>query len=296
MSDFDWEVVTPPNTNSIMEVAICGGALVVATNEGMLRTEDSGASWSVCETEGPGGWVFDARGDAEGTAYFVGDQGRVWHSKDGGHTFARCDVPKKWQLQGVAFEGDRVWLASAQSGLWYSDSRAKTWVQQTSPSPVGVIYSGICRADDGTLFAAGTEGTVIRSVDGEHWELVRQKGKKFLYGIARTSALMVAPADKGSVFVSTDGGSSFSIKRTETQAYFYAGAVAADTRVWIAGTGFGGPDLLSTDDGKKWMGHELPSGGNVLGLCSPSDNEVWVAAGSALLRGRRTGHGFATSN
>lgn len=289
MSDFEWSVVSPPDATGIMEVFECGGAMVVGTNQGMLRSEDEGSTWTACSTEGAGGWLRDAHGRPDGHGYVVGDQGRVWRTQDGGRSFERRDVPDPYMLEGVMGEGDEVWIASAQSRLWHSADRGETWTRQPSPSPTLVIYSGICRVPGGPLLASGTGGTVVRSGDGEAWALARQKGQKFLYGIASTGELVVAPADKGSIFVSTNGGETFATKRSGTKAYFYAGAKASERRAWVGGKEGAQPILLSTEDGKAWLSHVLPEQTHILGLFARSDDELWVAGSSVLLRGRRRG-------
>lgn len=279
--EIDWGAVEPPGAEGFMVVTESAGALLVGAVSGIHRLE--GAAWTHPHVARMS-WMRGAFGDAGGFACVVGDLGLTLASWDGGRSFERVDVGTDARLEGGVVRGDDVWLVGARGTVLRSTDRGRSFAPQVSGSQQHL--SGICRAPEGHLLVSGTMGTLLRSDDGEAWRVERQKGEKFIYGVAADGELVVAPASGGAALVSV-GGRDFSTKRTGTKGYFYAGASAAGGRAFAAGSDARRAVVVATDDGRRWaVSHPDVPDPQVHGVHARGRDEVWIATGGALLRGR----------
>ncbi len=105
-----------------------------------------------------------------------------------------------------------------------------------------------------TLLVWGSDGTILRSADGEHWTHAVTPGPADLARIAANASgsVLVAVGAQGTILRSSDDGKTWQPARTATRDTDLRSVVSHPaSRSWIA-AGTNGRILRSTDDGKVW--------------------------------------------
>lgn len=107
----------------------------------ILRTEDGGISW-LNRSLGEDVIINDVRFTSPKHGWAVGEFGRIYQSKDGGQTWRKERSPV--EVSFVSGESRNLFR------LLFSDSRA--------------------------VWALGLDGVILRTQNGEHWDVARQDG------------------------------------------------------------------------------------------------------------------------
>jgi len=112
-----------------------------------------------------------------GRAYAVGmqrqayrrDEGNKWTCIDATARPA-ADDPTVYSFEAIAgFSADELYAVGRRGEIWsYVGS---TWAQEASPT--NMILTSVCCAEDGQVYAAGRQGTLLRGRRGR-WELMAQ--------------------------------------------------------------------------------------------------------------------------
>jgi photosystem II stability/assembly factor-like uncharacterized protein len=118
---------------------------------------------------------------------------------------------------------------------------------------------GMLLPDGKTLLVWGTDGTLLRSEDGERWSNVETTSAADLAAAAAdaTGKVLIAVGQRGAILRSVDGARSFQAatnEATTTDLRTVAWHEVSDA--WIA-AGTAGRILRSTDGGRTW--HPVPS-------------------------------------
>ena len=175
---------------------------------------------------------------------------------------------------------------------------------QLTPTGTEARFRGLSAVDRDTAWAAGSAGTVLRTVDGgSHWENVSPPGLSALqfrdieaFDARRAVALTIGEGEDSRVFRTDDGGATWTetFRNTEPRA-FYDCITFFDHRHGLAMSDpvDGRFRILATDDGgESW--EVLPSDGMpqaqqgeagfaASGQClvSSGPKDVWLASGGA---------------
>jgi photosystem II stability/assembly factor-like uncharacterized protein len=116
------------------------------------------------------------------------------------------------------------------------------------------LNGGLLVNSSRVLLVWGSDGTILRSEDGEQWSRAMTAGSADL---ARASAnasgsVLVAVGAQATILRSTDAGKIWSPARSDTHDTDLLAVVnQPGTRIWIA-AGTNGRILRSSDDGKTW--------------------------------------------
>jgi photosystem II stability/assembly factor-like uncharacterized protein len=105
-----------------------------------------------------------------------------------------------------------------------------------------------------TLLVWGTDGTILRSDDGERWShaVTPVSADLALVAANATGSVLIAVGVQGTVLRSTDTGKTWQAARNTTHDTDLRAVVNhPGSRTWIA-TGTHGRILRSTDDGRAW--------------------------------------------
>ncbi|TXH57264.1 MAG: glycosyl hydrolase [Burkholderiaceae bacterium] len=208
-------------TQATMLAAAWAGPRAVAVGDRgiVLLSDDRGASWRQARSV-PVSYALTA------VAFVDAKQG--WAVGHGGTVLATADGGETWQLQRSAPQEDRPLFAVHFSdakhgvavGLWslviVTEDGGRTWAEQTlEPAP------GAKKADlnllalfadaQGTLYAAGERGQVLRSTDkGLHWSYLPTgyKGSLWAGAVLSDGALLVG-GQRGTLLRSDDAGRSW---------------------------------------------------------------------------------------
>ena len=171
----DLTAVAAPSRHTVV-VAGTGGTLLTSTDDGVgWRRADAIPHDVLCL------WFTDALdGWAGGGATFGEALAELAHTTDGGQTWRALDLPLWGRVRGLCFTDARTgWVAAEdwgvdgdrpQGAVMATVDGGATWTRQAT---VAAVLQGVAVAADGTGWAWGEHGCVLRTVDGGGgWEVV----------------------------------------------------------------------------------------------------------------------------
>jgi photosystem II stability/assembly factor-like uncharacterized protein len=183
---------------------------------------------------------------------------------------------------------------------------AQDWTRSNLPGTAS--FRGLSVVNDAVVWASGTEGTVIRSVDaGRNWSVMKVPGAdqldfRGIHAFDANSAIIISsgPAEKGQahIYRTTDGGKSWvQVYEQKTAGIFFDAVAFWDHKrgVVLSDPVAGHFALFSTDDGgSTWkqvppasLPPALPNEGAFAAsnscLTVHGKNDVWFATGGASI-------------
>ncbi len=131
-----------------------------------LATEDGGQSWQAVTARLPnprGKHLYQIR--ADGSRLLVaGEQGALFRSEDGGHTFAELGTPYPGTFFGVlSLSEDTVLAYGLRGNVWRSSDGGTAWTQIAIDQEITITSSA--RLKDGAIVLADESGRLLRSDD-----------------------------------------------------------------------------------------------------------------------------------
>lgn len=235
--------------------------LFLACGNGVIRTEDGGASWKITS-----GWhireVLDVAVDPNApTHVYVATAYGVWRSPDRGETWTVMNegIPDPQATFTTSIAADRRavghLMVGSEEGLFRTTNGALEW------SPVGprdvAIRDLVQSAADPDLWLAGTEdqGVMISRNGGTSWSFVESDiDMGTIYAVAADPEdpdRMAAAGFEGGVYLSTDGGTQWQrAGLSERGIHALVFDVNTPQRLWAGTLGDG---VYYTDDaGAHW--------------------------------------------
>lgn len=245
---------------AMLAVARAGARIVAVGDHGIvLLSDDGGQSHRQAQSVPVDVALTSVSFVDDKLGWAAGHWGVVLHTRDGGET---------WTRQRVATEQDRPLFAihffdanhGVAVGLWslvlVTADGGKTWRTVDMPIPDGAKKAdlnllGLFAGANGSLFAAGERGMVLRSDDrGSRWQYLATGYKgSFWTGLVAPDGAILAAGLRGSLYRSTDDGRSWT--RLDTQS---KSSITALARVGndIVGVGLDGLVLRSSDGGASF--------------------------------------------
>ena len=165
----DWIQTNGPYGGEILAIyAAPKGVLFVGTEgAGVFRSTDRGNSWTPVNTgllyepgEGfTGVTAFVQKGDT----LYAGTRDTLYASTDGGITWHRVsNFRKPESISGIVVIGDRIYVGTLNTGVWYSDDDGESWLQVNDGfGPMSI--DELSRI--GTTLVAGVGDRVFRKRD-----------------------------------------------------------------------------------------------------------------------------------
>lgn len=177
----------------------------------------------------------------------------------------------------------------ATSALAQSPTPVSPW--QPLVSPVTVELRGLAVVNDRVAWASGAKGTVIRTLNGETWQVVPVPGAETLdfrdieaWDDKSAVALSIGPGEASNIYKTTDGGASWKKVFTNNEPSGFWDAIAFWDR--RRGAVFGDPVrgrfqvFTTADGGDTWT--SVPE----TGMPAALENEgAFAASGSCLVTG-----------
>ena len=111
------------------------GVLFAGTwGAGIFRSTDRGNTWTPVNTglayEPGKGFVYVEVFAQKEEVLYVGTQGGLYASTDGGNTWHHVSSFRKPEsISGVVVIGDRIYVSTLNTGVWYSDDDGGSWLQ-----------------------------------------------------------------------------------------------------------------------------------------------------------------------
>ena len=313
-----WTTVSLGSTNSNVlcllstENASGGTLLMAGTNGGgVLLSSDQGAHWHESNSGLTSNLVLTLA--SCGSRYFAGTSaGGIYVSTNAGESWAQSDSGLiDTTVYSIVCLGNKMFAATKMNGVFLSDDSGASWNAVNAGLPTGYMSSLVVSPNMGfgtTLYASGYGGIFRWSDSNGSWSLV---GLADLYGygsgvssFAVSRNTIVAGTNKGSILVSTDGGTNWStVSIGGGTGYVYSlsfPSIGSDTTTVYAGTA--GGVFQSTDSGHHWrwrgVGGTIPgasciagsgkilyAGSNYFGLfISTNMGSVWHPANRGLIQ------------
>jgi photosystem II stability/assembly factor-like uncharacterized protein len=141
---------------------------IAAGSFGMiLRTVDGGATWKpiLDRIDNPDGFHYYGIARAGNALYLAGEAGILFRSDDYGESWRKLESPYQGSLFGIAANpaGNSVVAFGLQGTVVLSYDGGRTWAVTKSPS--GATVSAGRFLSDGSLWLAGYDGSVMRSMN-----------------------------------------------------------------------------------------------------------------------------------
>ena len=252
-----WIQTNGPYGGEILTIyAASKGVLFVGTEgAGVFRSTDRGNSWTPVNTglhyepgEGfTGVTAFAQKGDT----FYAGTRDALHASTDGGNTWHRVpNFRKPESISGIVVIGDRIYVGTLNTGVWYSDDDSNSWLQMND----GFIPRLIRELSSvGTTLIAGTNGGIFRKRANEdeltdiNDDFIGQQVDSFA---AMGDLLYVGVGNTPELFRSNDEGDSWT-RITAKEMRHTITALAVFGATLYAGT-YGSGVFRSDDKGDSW--------------------------------------------
>ena len=262
----NWEQQPTPSRANLTAVTFAdvSHGWAVGHDEVILRTTDSGRSWSrvhfAPERQQPLLAVsFDGFGHglavgAFATVYRSDDAGVSWQparfdpqplpAARGAHSAPKRDAMREDEgisqphLYAIARGGGGVLYIAGEAGhLFRSDDAGQSWFEL--PSPYEGSFFGLLPLDGSALLAFGLRGHLVRSEDaGRSWQPLVSHTEALLAGGTRLpDGTLVIVGLAGTVLVSRDGGHEFQLYPQADRKGFDAVAAAGPGAIVLTGEG-----------------------------------------------------------
>jgi hypothetical protein len=293
--DFVWTVESSGRSEPV--TAIWGSSATdvwAASAHGVVRSSGDGAWTTVHEDANA---EFEAISGSDGWI-FVGGVACSGGVCQGGLLERSADHGATWTTQSL---GSSVDGFTASGGTIYADSgdayASTDDFATTTTVPLGWATAHGVFADGGALYAyGGLRGAQIRRTTdgGQTWTTQYSgfSGSKsgYINALARGTTKMFAlangcsvPACVGAVFVSADGGNTWT-EASRPQDFVTGVWAASDSEIFVGGTAL----MRSQDGGATFTKVTLPVDNTILALWAASANELYaVGFGGTILHGKR---------
>lgn len=252
-----WIQTNGPYGGEILTIyAAPKGVLFVGTEgAGVFRSTDRGNSWIPVNTglhyePGEGFTGVTAFAQKRDT-FYAGTQDALHASTDGGNTWHRVpNFRNPESISGIVVIGDRIYVGTLNTGVWYSDDDGNSWLQMND----GFIPRLIRELSSvGTTLIAGTNSGVFRKRANEdeltaiNDDFIGQQVDSFA---AMGELLYVGVGNTPELFRSNDEGDSWT-RITAKEMNHTVTALAVFGATLYAGT-HGSGVFRSDDKGDSW--------------------------------------------
>ncbi|MBL8206335.1 MAG: hypothetical protein JNM09_19010 [Blastocatellia bacterium] len=231
---------------------------LVASGARIYRTLDGGNTWSadpifqivapknVAKQDLPE--LYSLAFPSKKKGWVVGTEGRIFHTEDGGQSWAQQESGTKEELVHVRFINDKYgWIVGGKGIILFTEDSGRTWAKQTSGAQSHLYHIDAISKKEAVIVGDG--GLVLRTENGGlSWDKVKIDILDSFKPKDRPSLLSVA-------FVNDDLG--FII-------------------------GFNGTVLRTGDGGKTWLQQESGTKQNLYGLVAKK-KAIWAVGGDGLI-------------
>lgn len=152
-----------------------------------------------------------------------------------------------------------------------------TWI---NPLPQGNTLNAVVFADENIVFAAGNNGTVLRSIDkGDSWEILNTNVSTKLLGLHFLNTQFgVASGIEGTVIVTTNGGNSWSdISPNSTEILYDVHFTDEQTGIVC---GSAGNIFRTIDGGTSWQSLNYGSELDLFSIEFPTNDTGYIVGGN----------------
>ena len=253
--------------------------VAVGSGGGVARSLDGGKTWEFPiwtgrSTDG----LVDVSFADDKVGWAVGGQGVILRSPDGGATWNRMTGPKGFDrdlLCVKAISPTRVVAAGDYGAILVTDDGGRTWSQPASSTDKALNSVDFATPQQGLM--VGEDGAILRTSDGgSTWNKIDTDFKMALSCVRfRDPQTAWAAGANGTVLESKDSGITWSRIETPTKEWFARLAPLGPDGAIVVGD-----DILTTNDGRRWLLAANPLSSSLTSVAS-SRSEMRVAVGYA---------------
>lgn len=241
-------------------------------------TRDSGVTWSRI---GVGMLVNDVWFEDSTTLYIAGSQGEARRSNDLGVTWTSVYTSQASLLSIGHDTTNGVYFLSS-TGKIYRTLDGGINFDSLRVSSTAIEAKAFSIIDSSTLYVIADSGKVYNTVNGGLSWMLQRLSRSLADIWVDGSGFVAIAADSGAVFISNDGGATYSERIIDTMDDFNV------ISVWFqnAKTGFlasnNGHVYKTTDSGSTWQPEETYAGVAITDLYGISGHKLW---GTTVLGG-----------
>ncbi|MGB3543323.1 T9SS type A sorting domain-containing protein [Rubrivirga sp.] len=218
-----WEEVTEgvsssPTARYYALAALASGRLLASTYSVVYLSDDGGTTWRASDGPNMSG-VYTLAEAGPGQVIAPTFDGGVWRSNDGGTTWASAnDGFLNTRVTSLALDGEGRLLAGTQQARPANASRwdptSRRWESLTARGLTGFRVYAMTRTNAGTLLAGTDSGLYLSTDGGASWTR-SQDVTRTVYSVAETTAgTLLAGTFDQGVARSRDGGASWTFVDT----------------------------------------------------------------------------------
>ena len=207
-----WKIEASPTREALFNVHFVNplDGWISGSYGTVLRTRDGGKSWHA-QPLNTAEHLFASYWLDENHGWLAGSRGMTIQTSDGGRSWSKNVVVGDFTFNAVTFaSASRGWLVGEFGVIFQSSDGGKSWVKQKSPVEVP-FDSGASQNLFALLFTApnsgyafGLDGLVLKTTDGSHWDIVRQRENSD--GTNGTHHLFAAAEFKGRIWAIGERG------------------------------------------------------------------------------------------
>ena len=254
-----WVQTNGPYGGEILTLYAAPKGVLFAGTEGagVFRSTNRGDSWTPVNTglhfEPGEGFTGVTALVQKGDTFYAGTRRTLYASTDGGNTWHHVsNFRKPESISGIVVIGDRIYVGTLNTVVWYSDDDGATWLQVNDgfgPKTIRELSS------IGTTLVAGVKGRIFRKRANED-ELTTINDDFVVHQIDSFAAMgdllyVGGHAGRGGeIFRSNDEGDSWTRITAEDMAHTVT-ALAVFGGTLYAGT-YGSGVFRSDDSGDSW--------------------------------------------
>lgn len=277
-----WSQPDTPTADTLFAISFADdkNGFAVGALGTILRSTDGGETWTqqaVQVADEMGGTrpldvnLFGVAALSANEAFAVGDLGTVLRTRDGATweklafdatTYADENVPDRI-LNAVVFTSPTDgWIGGEFATLLRTRDGGNTWTgaRQINGAP-GDLYLFDVSANGGGAAAVGLAGGVlVANADGSEWNSRSVDTTAGLFAIAWKGQRGITAGDRGVLFVTSDGGTTWTEPKRPKLFNWIASATFLNDREALV-VGEGGLILRSEDGGASWTTASLPAPG-----------------------------------
>jgi hypothetical protein len=188
-----WSKTTMPDGGSVYSLATVNTSLFAATENGVFRSDDYGASWSATTLTNVAVKSITSR---DGYV-IVGRSGGVYVSTDLGLTWVPKDIPGTTGTMVLSSASDGIWAGTVDAShlgcAWYSPNYGDTWQRVSDVVGSNYTFVNAIEADSLHVYVGTPNGVYATDrSNGTFGFWYQFKAGPYIYGLALTSAKLYA--------------------------------------------------------------------------------------------------------
>lgn len=276
-----YQNTNPPST-SYSNVAAVDSSTAWVGGEGVLKTVDSGVTWT---SQGPGqiGSVADLTAVNSSIAWAVGmgfsSRAAIMNTGDGGTNWNAQFTSNDLEFHGVSAASSSVVWAVGFGFILNSTNGGTSWEFQKSDT--NTPMNDVCAVNSKTAWVVGYQGLIMKTTDGgTTWNQQAAGTTANLYSVSASSSTNAWAVGDNHTILHTTNGTDWSVLSVGGQVLTGVTAVNANT-AWVVGDA---GTIIKTDDGGEtarlqyiyppvWLG----------GIDAVNSDTAWAVGGSGCI-------------